>query len=99
MVSKMGTIRRSTGIIQLMESGTVDRRSFNPNVATMNPRNMAPPSPMKILAGLKFQSRNPNVPPSRAAPSVATKTCPSRIAKMVKNSEAIAVTPVASPSM
>ena len=38
--------------------------------AIRNPRNIAPPSPMKIFAGLKFQRRKP-----RAAPSVAAAEC------------------------
>ena len=59
-------------------------RIFRPSVAIRNPRNIAPPSPMKIFAGLKFQRRNPSEAPSAAAPRVRTSVCPFMAAEMVK---------------
>ena len=57
-------------------NATPSGRIFKPSVAIRKPRNIAPPSPMKILAGLKFQRRNPSAAPSVAAPSVLNQHLP-----------------------
>ena len=56
--------------------GEVDRsgRTFRPSVAIRKPRNIAPPSPMKIFAGLKFQRRKPSAAPKVATPRVRTSS-------------------------
>ena len=74
VVSKIGTASTRTGIIQAANPDVPLRRSLAPKVANMKPRNIAPPSPMKIFAGLKFQQRKPSDAPRTAVARVATKT-------------------------
>ena len=57
VVSKIGTPRISTGTSHAAGKCDPSGRIFRPSVAIRNPRNIAPPSPMKIFAGLKFQRR------------------------------------------
>ena len=74
-------------------------RNFKASVAIRKPRNMAPPSPMKIFAGLKFQRRKPSAAPMMAAASVLTSSWPLSSARTVKKRAAIAATPAHKPSM
>jgi len=60
---------------------------------------MAPPSPMKIFAGLKFQRRNPVAAPRTAAANVVTNVWPFKYAASRKNTDAIAAIPAHSPSI
>src|ERR1043166_549645 len=57
VVSKMVAPRTSTGTSHAETGLESTRRSFNPSVAIRKPRNIAPPSPIKIFAGLKFQRK------------------------------------------
>ncbi len=57
VVSKIGTPRISTGTSHVCGNSVPSGRIFSPSVAIRNPRNIAPPSPIKIFAGLKFQRR------------------------------------------
>ena len=54
---------------------------------------------MNILAGLKFQRRNPSAAPSAAAARVRTSVCPFMLADIVKKAAATAAMPAHSPSM
>ena len=74
-------------------------RIFSPSVAIRKPRNMAPPSPMKIFAGLKFQRRKPSAAPSVAAARVEIMVWPFTYGEMVKNPAATAAMPAQRPSM
>ena len=78
VVSKIVTARINTGASQADRYDAFSKRNFRPNVAIKNPRNMAPPSPMKILAGLKFQRKNPVAAPRTAAARMVTNICPFR---------------------
>src|SRR5579884_953342 len=95
----MTTPRMTMGIIQLIAGFRVGNRSLRPRVAIINPRNMAPPSPIKILAGLKFQQRNPREEPIIAPASEPIRPYPFEQQQAKKKNDAIAVTPVHKPSM
>ena len=72
------------GTSHVSGNGAPSGRIFNPSMAIRKPRNIAPPSPMKIFAGLKFQRKNPSAAPSAAAPSVRTSIWPLMPAASVK---------------
>src|SRR5258707_10177164 len=90
---KIGTSHAAWG------PAAITGRSFSASVAIRKPRNIAPPSPMKIFAGLKFQRRNPAAAPRTAAAIVLTRICPLSSANIAKNNEATAAIPAQSPSM
>ena len=93
------TPRIRTGTSHVCGNCVPSGRIFSPSVAIRNPRNIAPPSPMKIFAGLKFQRRKPSDAPSAAAPRVRTSVCPFIAAEIVKKPAAMAAIPAQSPSM
>jgi hypothetical protein len=64
------------GASQPEKEEAFSKRNFRPKAAIRNPKNIAPPSPMKILAGLKFQRRNPAAAPRTAAARMVTRICP-----------------------
>jgi hypothetical protein len=98
-VSKMGTARTRMGASQPACGETAFTWSFSAKVATKKPNSIAPPSPIKIFAGLKFHFKNPSVAPRTAAESVVTSTCPLRLARIAKNNDAIAAIPAQTPSI
>ena len=67
-VSKMGTPKIRTGTSQLTGKWAPSGRILRPECGHQEPRNIAPPSPMKIFAGLKFQRKNPRAAPRRPRP-------------------------------
>src|SRR6202046_366926 len=99
VVSKIGTPRIRIGISQVIGKGAPSGRILSPRVAIRNPRNIAPPSPMKIFAGLKFQRRNPSEAPRVAAPKLRTSVCPFMLAEIVKKVAATAAIPAHRPAL
>src|SRR5580658_5554161 len=88
VVSKIGTPRMSTGTSHVCGKSAPSGRIFSPSVAIRKPRSMAPPSPIKIFAGLKFQRRKPSAAPRVAAASVDTIVCPLAQAEhVIQNAE------------
>src|SRR3979490_2729653 len=79
---KIGTSHAAWG------PAAITGRSFSASVAIKKPRKIAPPSPMKIFAGLKFQRRNPAAAPRTAAAMGLTSICPLCKAKMAKKRDA-----------
>ena len=70
-VSKIGIARTTTGtttaiIVDLLRGPTTDR------IAIINPRNKAPPSPIKVFAGEKLKGKNPMQLPAIATMAIQT---------------------------
>src|SRR3984893_6526983 len=88
VVSKIVAPRMNTGTSHAVWGPpTITGRSFRASVAIRNPRNIAPPSPIKIFAGLKFQRKNPAAAPRTAAAMVLTRSWPLLRAEIAKKSE------------
>src|SRR6202790_933860 len=85
VVSKIVAPRMNTGTSHAtLGPPAITGRSFKASVAIRKPRNIAPPSPMKIFAGLKFQRRNPAAAPRTAAAMVLIRSCPLSKANIAK---------------
>ena len=65
----------------------------------MKPRNIDPPSPMNVRAGLKLNRRNARQAPASAAARIAASARPSDAAMIAKVVAPMPTTPAASPSM
>jgi len=72
---------------------------LNANVAMRNPRNIAPPSPMKIFRWLEVPRRKPVAAPTLPQPASTPQFGPFKNASNAKKNEAVAATPAHSPSM
>ncbi|OPZ63584.1 MAG: hypothetical protein BWY85_01624 [Firmicutes bacterium ADurb.Bin506] len=96
-VSTIGTPNTNTGTSSTSVAG-VFRAPMAESPATVRPRNSAPASPMKILAGLKLYRRNPVVEPMRAADRTSSLAWPLYHAANAMAAAPMAVTPPAKPS-
>ena len=68
------------------------------NVASINPKNVEPVSPINIFAGLKLNGKNPKHEPISAIPKIAIEYSPTLIDINTSDIDIIADTPAANPS-
>ncbi|MNN35432.1 hypothetical protein D3C81_1492820 [compost metagenome] len=95
-MSESGTPIRISGVRN--DTIAICLKPSSDNSAKLKPRNRAPESPMKILAGWKLKYKNPIMLPRSNKHSSATITLPIRNDITAIVPIAIAETPAASPS-
>ena len=70
-VSKIGTANTNTGTIIATKVALLNGLIIE-SEASIKPKNSEPPSPIKILAGLKLYGKNPAAPPATASIAIVT---------------------------
>ena len=96
-ISKIGTPRIRNGTANEIIAYILNR-PVTDNVASMKPRNVAPVSPIKILAGFILYGKKPRHAPKSAERMIATFVSATISAMTVSAAVEMADTPAARPS-
>ncbi len=101
VVSKIGTNKTSAGTakIEMMPRERPPTSVIKTELASRNPTNIEPQSPIKIEAGLKLKTRNPMSAPMKAAKKTSSLNCPLAANPAARETAAIAAIPAESPSI